>query len=38
MGRVFHSWRQSCASALKESDPTNLLGRIECTITELERR
>jgi hypothetical protein len=38
MGRVRYSWRQTCASALKESDQTKLLGCIECATTALEKR
>jgi hypothetical protein len=38
MGRVRHSWGQTYASALKESDQTKLLGCIECAITALEKR
>jgi hypothetical protein len=38
MGRVSHSWREPWASALAESDPSKLLGRIEYAIAALERR
>jgi hypothetical protein len=38
MRRVRHSWREACASALKESDTTQLLSRIDDVITALERR
>jgi len=38
MRRVRHSWREACAAALGESHPARVLGRIERTITALERR
>jgi len=38
MGRVPHSWREAYASALRESDPSKLIGRIEYAITAIERR
>jgi hypothetical protein len=38
MGRVPHSWREAYASALRESDPIQLIGRIEYAITAIERR
>jgi hypothetical protein len=38
MARVRHSWREACALALKESDPTKLVGTIEYALTTLERR
>src|SRR5271169_2352634 len=38
MGRVPHSWREAYASALRESDPNKLIGRIEYAITAIERR
>jgi hypothetical protein len=38
MGRASHSWREPWASALAESDPSKLLGRIEYAIAVLERR
>ena len=38
MGRVPHSWREAYASALKESDPSRLIGRIEYAITAIEKR
>lgn len=38
MGRARHSWREHWASALAESDPRKVLGRIENAITALERR
>ena len=36
--RVPHSWQQAYASALRESDPGELLGRVEYTINAIERR
>ena len=38
MGSVRDSWQEACAAALGESDPVRLVGRIESTITALERR
>jgi hypothetical protein len=38
MARIRHSWREACASALGESNPHELLGRIEYAITAIERR
>jgi hypothetical protein len=38
MGQARHSWREASASALAESDPEKLLGRIEYALTTLERR
>ena len=38
MGRVSHSWREPWASALAESDPSKVLGRIEYAIATIERR
>jgi hypothetical protein len=38
MGHVRHSWREACALALAESDPSKLPGRVEYAITALERR
>lgn len=38
MGPVPHSWREAYASALRESDPSKLSGRIEYAITAIERR
>ena len=36
--RVSHSWHQAYASALRESDPGELIGRIEYAISAIERR
>lgn len=36
--RVPHSWHAAYASALRESDPTKLIGRIEYAISAIERR
>jgi hypothetical protein len=38
MGSVRDSWREPCASALAEFDPSKVLGRIEYAIAALERR
>jgi hypothetical protein len=38
MRRVRHGWREACAAALGETHPARALGRIERTITALERR
>src|SRR5260370_29366630 len=38
MRRVRHCWREACAKALGEAHPARALGRIERTITALERR
>ena len=38
MGRVNHCWRDACAAALAESDPENVVGRLQYAITALERR
>ena len=38
MGRVPHTWREAYASALRESDPSKLIGHIEYAITAIERR
>jgi hypothetical protein len=38
MGRVCHSWREACASALAESDPGKVPGRIESAINAMEGR
>jgi len=38
MGRVRHSWREACASALAESDPGKVPGRIEYAINAMEGR
>src|SRR5579864_8711760 len=36
--RVPHSWHEAYASALRESDPDKLIGRIEYAINAIERR
>jgi hypothetical protein len=36
--RIAHSWHAAYASALKESDPGELIGRIEYAIRAIERR
>ena len=36
--RVPHSWHEAYASALKESDPSELIGRFEYAISAIERR
>jgi hypothetical protein len=36
--RVPHSWHQAYASALRESGPDELIGRIEYAISAIERR
>jgi hypothetical protein len=38
MGRASHSWRELWASALAETDPSKLLGRIEYAIATIEKR
>jgi len=38
MRRVPHSWREAYESALIESDPIKLIGRIEYALNALERR
>jgi hypothetical protein len=38
LGRIRHSWRKAFLSALDESNPDELPGRIEYAITTLERR
>ncbi len=38
MGRVPHSWQKAYELALKESDPSKFIGRIEYAIMALERR
>lgn len=38
LGRLRHSWREAFLSALDESDPHELPGRIEYAIITLERR
>ena len=38
MRRVSHSWLEAYESALKESDPSKLIGRIEYALNALERR
>jgi len=38
MERVPHSWREAYASALRESDPSKLIGRIDYAITAIQRR
>jgi hypothetical protein len=38
LGRLRHSWREAFLSALDESDPDELPGRIEYAIITLERR
>jgi hypothetical protein len=38
MGRIRHSWQKAFLSALDESDPDELPGRIEYAISTLERR
>jgi hypothetical protein len=38
MRRVTHSWLEAYESALKESDPNKLIGRIEYALNALERR
>ena len=36
--RITHSWHAAYASALRESDPDELVGRIEYAISAIERR
>ena len=36
--RVRHSWNQAYVSALRESDPVELRGRIEYAISAIQRR
>jgi hypothetical protein len=36
--RIAHSWHAAYESALKESDPGELIGRIEYAISAIERR
>ena len=38
MGRVPHFWREAYELALRESDPSKVIGRIEYAIIALERR
>ena len=38
MRRVPHCWREAYESALVESDPNKLMGRIEYALNALERR
>ena len=36
--RVLHTWHTAYASAMRESDPDELIGRIEYAISAIERR